>query len=393
MKNNAFQKTLHPFPARMAPEIAFEVIKSLKNKSIVVDPMVGSGTSLRIAAAHGCKTIGIDVEPLALILSSGWNIYLSEQKILAAATQLIKKSIESKYVSLPWLDLETKTFIKFWFAQKQSLQLKKLAFQIITEQDLQLKIIFQIALSRCIVTKDKGASLARDVSHAKPHKTQEENDFDVFENFLQAVRIIAIRLNKRKNQHKIILKQGDARLINISDKSADCIITSPPYLHAVDYFRGHRLSLVWMGYTLQQLRDMRSKSIGLEKSPETLSDDFYFSAVLKNVCPLKKLSLKKQKYLQRYATDVYLMTNEWFRVLKRNRKATIVIADSFSSGVKIKTTQLIKNAALMHGFNLTNEIERKIPANRRYLPPPEFITNSALDYRMKSESVLTFLKP
>ena len=36
-----------------------------------------------------------------------------------------------------------------------------------------------LALSRIIVTKHVGATLAWDVSHSRPHKVRTENDFDV----------------------------------------------------------------------------------------------------------------------------------------------------------------------------------------------------------------------
>ncbi len=48
------------------------------------------------------------------------------------------------------------------------------------------------------------------------------------------------------------------------------IITSPPYLNAIDYLRGHKLSLVWMGQSIARVRNIRSTNIGTEKS---LSDN------------------------------------------------------------------------------------------------------------------------
>ena len=73
------------------------------------------------------------------------------------------------------------------------------------------------------------------------------------------------------------------------------------------------------------------------------------------------------------------MVKETCRVLKKRRKATVVIADAFSSGVFINNTSLIKNAAKNCGLQLINQAERSIPANKRYLPPPEYLTNSDLD--------------
>src|SRR3712207_7608036 len=50
-------------------------------------------------------------------------------------------------------------------------------------------------------------------------------------------------------------------------------ITSPPYLNAIDYLRGHRLSLVWLGYRIGDLRLTRAVSIGAERRPDPAADE------------------------------------------------------------------------------------------------------------------------
>lgn len=60
--------------------------------------------------------------------------------------------------------------------------------------------------------------------------------------------------------------QGDARRLPLDDESIDLVVTSPPYLNAIDYMRCSKFSLVWMGYTIESLRHIRSASIGTEVS-------------------------------------------------------------------------------------------------------------------------------
>ena len=52
---------IHPFPARMAPEIAIAELGRLGPRSTVFDPMMGSGTVLRHAVELGHKAIGFDM--------------------------------------------------------------------------------------------------------------------------------------------------------------------------------------------------------------------------------------------------------------------------------------------------------------------------------------------
>src|SRR3954469_23412127 len=67
MTATANRKHVHPFPARMAPEIALAKIDLLTQPdATVLDPMCGSGTVVRLAAEHGRAGIGVDLDPLAV---------------------------------------------------------------------------------------------------------------------------------------------------------------------------------------------------------------------------------------------------------------------------------------------------------------------------------------
>ena len=48
--------------------------------------------------------------------------------------------------------------------------------------------VLRLALSRIIITKNLGASLARDVSHSRPHKVAEVSSFEVPPAFERSVR-------------------------------------------------------------------------------------------------------------------------------------------------------------------------------------------------------------
>src|SRR4051812_2263905 len=63
---------IHPFPARMAPGIALEALGKSKAPLRVLDPMAGSGTVLAVARANGHYAIGVDLDPLAVLLAGVW---------------------------------------------------------------------------------------------------------------------------------------------------------------------------------------------------------------------------------------------------------------------------------------------------------------------------------
>ena len=388
-------KTIHPFPARMAPEIALNSIKELRSGSTVLDPMMGSGTTIKMGLLHNHDCIGVDMDPLAVLLSKVWNTSIDTSILEKEALNIVEEAKLLKAVSVPWIDenKETSDFINFWFVEPQKNDLRKLS-SLLYAMDSDISDALRIILSKLIIKKDKGASLGRDISHSRPHKVRDTNDYDIFTNFARAAKQVVNTLEDEYTRGKVTIKLGDARnLEGIKNDSIDYIITSPPYLHAVDYMRAHKLSLVWLGYNIETLRDIRSNTIGIEKKLANNDFDTYISDLLKGVDPIVKLPERRQLFIHRYAVDLLMICMEFSRVLKREGKATVVIADSYISSNLIRNTQIFKNAAEIANLEVTDEMERKIPANRRYLPPPDKAGSNDLSKRMKTEAVITFYKP
>src|SRR5262249_30980273 len=126
--------------------------------------------------------------------------------------------------------------------------------------------VLRLALSRIVVTKDSGASLGRDVSHSRPHRAMDTSDYDVLGGFERGVRRLRKAWREEPPLGHVSVRHGDARTLRLRRRSVDLVLTSPPYLNAIDYLRGHRLSLVWLGYSVGELRAIRSGSIGTERA-------------------------------------------------------------------------------------------------------------------------------
>jgi tRNA G10 N-methylase Trm11 len=389
-------KPIHPFAARMAPEIAFEALKGLKKTSTILDPMVGSGTVLRTVSEQGYNGIGFDIDPLAILMSSVWTTTFNSDKIKLIAKQIIDEvnGLDLNSIYLPWIDDDPKTisFINFWFGSKQINSLRKLSFVINNHKDI-YSDLFKVAFSRLIITKTKGASLAADVSHSRPHKVYDENDFDVFTAFSNSCNTLSKIFEKQKPKGKVIVQLGDARnLSEVNDSSIAAIITSPPYLNALDYMRGHKLSLVWLGYRIDELGSVRSNSVGVEKAPDSFANIALASEITKGIHSLKLLPQRKQNMIYRYALDIYQILQESARVLEKNGKATFVVGNSCMNEIFVENTLIVRNSCQMVGLKLTNQKEREIPQNKRYLPPPSFENISSFKSRMRTEAVMSFTK-
>lgn len=388
-------KTIHPFPARMAPEIAMRHLESVPKGAVVLDPMMGSGTTLKVAGIVGCRGIGFDVDPMALLISSAWNAPVDTNVVLSLAGQVLEQVREMPDVpNLQWLDNdpETAEFVRFWFAEKQAYDLRKLSSLIYPLSGPESDVL-RVALSRLIVTKRRGASLGRDISHSRPHKVAEENDFQVLLEFERSVRQVCRILEANPGTGLASIQEGNAkRMSSIADQSIDYIMTSPPYFTAVDYFRGHRLALVWLGYSLSTLRLLRDTSIGLNRVPDKALDDALIRELHRGVKHIPDLKPKVRSVLQRYSVDLFEISQEFFRVLKSGGRMTVVLADSYSSGLLISNTQIFQNAARLAGFQFDEIEERPILATKRYLPPPSDSGGNSLANRMKKEAIMTFVR-
>jgi hypothetical protein len=386
---------IHPFPARMASDIALKELSKLPEDTIVLDPMMGSGTVIRAAIDCGLRAIGRDVDPLSVLMARVWTTSIDTQSLCEYAVQLVQdaSSLRADNIVLPWIDddLDTSLFIDYWFGERQKADLRKLSYLIQATQGPERDAL-RIALSRIIITKNNGASLARDVSHSRPHRVMHENPFSVMDGFMSSVIQIAKRLEYDVPRHRADTCQEDARhLTSIANASIDRVITSPPYLNAIDYLRGHRLSLVWLGYRLNELRAIRLGSIGAERAPDMHVDTHLADEIIDQMALGDLLPQREVRMIKRYILDLSMLLSEVYRVLRPEGKAVFVVGNSCLRGVYVRNAQAITLLAKRIGLQHFSEEERELPPNRRYLPPPHVSELNDLKKRMRTETVLTFI--
>jgi len=187
---------IHPFPARMAPELALRHARQLPAQSVVLDPMVGSGTTVRYAADHGHRAIGFDVDPLSVLMSRVWTTPINVGRLRRMADEVLATAAQQDCLADGQLtDVATEEFVEYWFAPQQRHDLEQIA-GVLREIRGSIGDALRIAFSRIIITKDRGASLARDVSHSRPHRVADSSDYDVRRGFCNAVDQLANRLER-----------------------------------------------------------------------------------------------------------------------------------------------------------------------------------------------------
>ena len=393
---------IHPFPARMAPGIALNALTTGHKPLRVLDPMMGSGTVLAMARANGHQAVGIDVDPLAVLLAKVWTTAADEREIIDAGQHVLSRAKSlidqiSTGTAYPQnANAETRDFLRYWFDPNARQQLTALAITIGRIRRQPIRDALWCAFSRLIITKSSGASLAMDLSHSRPHKAFDKAPTKPFDGFDSAVATIAKNCvsstaPKRGPKTKTIL--GDARKLPSELGSFDLVLTSPPYLNAIDYIRCSKFSLVWMGYDVDELRDTRATSVGSEASLEEASDSEVVKGIIEELGLESKLSSRNLGILSRYIWDMRDALSEVSRVLRKGGEAIYVVGDSTVKGTFVRNSEIVRLVAELNKLQLTNRSSRNLPANRRYLPPPKKASlPAALDTRMRREVVLTFQK-
>jgi DNA modification methylase len=395
-------RPIHPFPARMAPSIVWNKLPNSKNRIRVLDPMAGSGTTLVTARARGHDAIGFDRDPLAVLIAGAWCADVDEQFVRKKTADVLTRA-KAKFEKIGRDEAfpdsatdETKQFIRYWFDETNRRQLTALANTIARVRDHAVKQLLWCAFSRLIITKKIGVSLAMDVSHSRPHKKYDQAPIRAFDSFSKAMNTVlgaAPFKGGPKKRGTAEIQFGDARMLPLDDETVDLVITSPPYLNAIDYLRGHKLSLVWMGHQIDDVRTLRSTNIGAEVSNIDLIADETIAATLQKMCDLERVSNRTQGMLAQYAKDIRDILKEIERVLVKDGKAVFVVGNSTLRGNFISNSSALTFLAKKIGLSLVSTRTRPLPENRRYLPPPtSALSGNQLQSRMREEVIITFVK-
>ncbi len=365
---------------------------------MVLDPMVGSGTSLVAARRAGHAAMGFDLDPLAVLLSRASTTTFDAGRLERAAARARERAAQyycrgGRCPRFPeTADEETRDFIRRWFDETNQRQLTALSIGISGERDRNLRQLLWCGLSRLVIAKKGGASLARDLPHSRPHLDPNAEPSRPLNRFLDAVREVGRRSPFRGvpgGKPDADVQLGDARQLPLARDSVDLVLCSPPYVNAIDYLRGHKFSLVWMGWTVGELRLIRGSSVGCERGG-TLHP--HREAAYRALGELDVLPGPLQRVAARFVADMGRVLEEMARVLRPQGRAVVVIGEPVVRGVRLRNGQALRVLGAKSGLRLMSARRREIPPNLRYMPPPgSQAAGDKLGKRMNHELIMRFV--
>ncbi len=393
---------VHPFPAKFPPALPRLFIQNLTRPGDwVLDPMMGSGTTVVEAAYAGRVALGGDIDPLALQVA--WAkchpvpptlLAKAVNRVAHQAESLLNQSQELLHSWEKAFDEETRRFLDYWFLPKTQQELLALSKAINEEEDENLKVWLRVTFSGIIIAKGGSVALARDLSHTRPHRIQRTPRSALAAFRERGLRLAQILLRTEvRTPLTCALWQGDAQALPLPENRVRLIVTSPPYAsNAIDYMRAHKFTLVWWGYSIRQLSAMRREYIGGETTHGVLLEPLPKEAQ-QAVQAIADLDPKKGKVLHRYFSEMRRVLLEMARVLQPGGFAVVVVGDSTMRGRSTQTPEALAAIGQQVGLEWIHTGVRRLDRNRRMMPARHQPGDSQIERRMHQEYVLGFMKP
>ncbi|HUV31696.1 MAG TPA: DNA methyltransferase [Acidobacteriota bacterium] len=266
---------IHTYPAKLLAHIPKFFLQNDVLSSpgdTVLDPFCGSGTVLLESLLAGRSAIGVDVNPLACLISKVKTTPIDPARLRRALAAVIQRTETGGSSDDP--DVIN---MDYWFTARVKRQLKKLKVAINASRNQDLRDFFLVCLSQCIrkvCLADPRFSVPVRLRHNKypeGHTLRERYNRHldnlerikvnaVFEAIAEAnierMRQFVVDADLSNYSRAILgdirhlcngsLNAEDQRQHHIERSSVDLVITSPPYPGAQKYIRASSLSLGWL---------------------------------------------------------------------------------------------------------------------------------------------------
>jgi len=326
----------HPYPARFIPQIPNVFIRVFtKEGETVVDPFCGCGTTLLESMIHRRKSIGNDLNPLASLISRAKTRILEDDEIILLKNKLkqVERYVKSDRRKPEYIKKLPKRNISNLFNREivNEISLIREGFEEIKHESIAAYELSLVALSATIWTFVENGKNGTPI-----------NFFDFFSKKLNNMitTIKKLRQIAEKSFTSVVI-EGDARVLDIKSKSVSLIVTSPPYVNALDYYRVHMYNMLWLGIDY-----LKFKKHEIGGHSHFINNRF--------------------RLLTEYLADMLRSMIEMNRILKNGGHCVIVVGNSSIEYELIESYKHFINFAPHTGFKLVSTYFRNIDVTRKY---------------------------
>ena len=359
------------YPATMVPDMQNELIKLIKSedKSVqnILDPFHGSGVTLVEGMKNDLTPIGIDINPLANLITlvklqgvSKNQIKLSNNKIIGL---LRKESFE--------FEIHDFCNINKWYREDFIETFSKIRAAIQRERYKNIRQYYWVCLIN-ILKKYSNTRSSTFKLHVKTQKDIDSMSNDIIEDFIKNIEKSYVFLPNFIQYDKKNLYIGKAEdiLSEFENETVDLICTSPPYGDnptTVTYGQYSILPLYWIDksdlgkfdeHLIANYSSIDSNSLG---GNQRVRSNFE-SSILNNFLP--RIDDKKQNKVKNFVLDYLNVMSELVRVLRVGKYIVLTLGDRRVDNQVVPLSTITTEYLESNGFILEKAITRNIPKKR-----------------------------
>lgn len=405
------------FYAGYSFDFAESIIRSagLTEKSTILDPWNGSGTTTTAAAHCGIKSVGVDRNPVMLIAAKARLIsHMEENTLRALAKAIIKQSSASNRKT-------QNDALSSWFSSASVSRIRTLDATIrgltvdipsaadeptyrIASLLSPSSAFFYLALFNS-VRKHIHQFKASNPTWIKKAKTEELLNIpasDIAASFLAEVDAMLSSVTHPASwlshpQQPATILLGDSRKIPLEDESISLTLTSPPYCTRIDYAvaTSPELAVLGLGGT-SDFDDFRKDLIGTtairkdikDPDPEWGKTCSKFLKDSKNHASKASATYYYKSHLQ-YFEALYKSTSEIYRVTRPGGIFIAVVQDSYYKEIHNDVPEMLHEMATKIGFSFARRDNFNVVRTFSGLNPK---ARKYVAHRSTTEAVIVFKK-
>ena len=299
------------------------------DKDVILDPFVGSGTTLVEASMIGIPSVGIDINPACCFVSR------IKVDCLSLRAEAVEKVLATYDVETIFHFFDRALFKAQYVVKDEDLDtdirilLNRTLSQVLETCQVQLEPEVRNFLLMCYIH-----SLSDYTYLKKTRKAQSKLEFfkrDLAE-YVQTIRgTNHVQDTLGLSWGRADVRLGSALSLPFDPNSVKGIVTSPPYSIAIDYIKNDEHLLNYLAINPYELR---SQMVGLKG--------------------------KGEQKLEMYSVDIKQSLQEMLRVLVPSGYAAIVLGDVTLNGQRTEFYKLIQKWAPEIGFRSSYLIRRPI---------------------------------
>ncbi|WP_430899749.1 MULTISPECIES: DNA methyltransferase [unclassified Paraflavitalea] len=351
----------HRYPAKFLPNLVKKLIEEYtKENDLVADLFAGCGTTLVEAKVQGRKSIGVDINPVAELITKAKTNPIEPDR-LQRRFDLIIESFDSFRLN-DYTDIAVHERIDYWFTKEHKARIAFLYDKILATRDKAVKDFLLVSLSHILKNCSKWLQ-----SSTKPQidpKKKPTDPFMAFQTHAKQMMKKNAEFHKQLSESNYLktkceIRLEDARKTSIRANSVGAIITSPPYVTSYEYADIHQLTAYWYEY-ITDLPGFRKKFIGTFYS---LNQEIFCDSLIgqETINSLLKKDKRTAKEVANYFQDMQSVAKEMHRILKKNGYVCLVIGNTTFKNVKVKSAEVFAETLTLLGFELVEIIKRSIP--------------------------------